>query len=67
MLYILIVKRFELYMDFALYKINILLLLLLFPSNIANENLVWTTIVKVIVFVYIILIAEFVRVIEQNM
>ena len=28
MLYILIVKRFELYMDFALYKINILLLLL---------------------------------------
>ena len=25
-LYILIVKRFELYMDFALYKINILLL-----------------------------------------
>ena len=27
MLYILIVKCFELYMDFALYKINILLLL----------------------------------------
>ena len=29
MLYILIMKRFELYMDFALYKINILLYLLL--------------------------------------
>ena len=33
MLYILIVKRFELYIDFALYKINILLLLLTFGTE----------------------------------
>ena len=31
MLYILIVKRFELYMDFALYKINILYINVILP------------------------------------
>ena len=45
MLYILIVKRFELYMDFALYKINILLLLYYYSAadmwHILTELWVW--------------------------
>ena len=48
MLYILFVMRFELYMDFALFKINILLLLLIHTTGVEDADVasftcvIWT-------------------------